>query len=248
MADSNASLPSHRAAVGRPVPPVAPLITEPILTFSATAAAACPPTPLAASEHLWDASQPDAVLLNVYDIMGGSSLLWSIGWGMHHVGVEVYGREYQYGYREQGGGIGAVPPRQARPHIFRASCCVGRTELPPAAVEELIESFSQQDEWLGNHYHVVQHNCIDFAHAFCSALLPPAVRVAQAQQAEAVGLEHTRMEEVEVDGVRHAVPMLIPPYVDRLCRHAARLLPRGTLERLDAADLPFSSVSEASHA
>ncbi|KPA77699.1 hypothetical protein ABB37_07027 [Leptomonas pyrrhocoris] len=227
----------------------APFLSMPAFTTAAPSATAVylPPTPLAASEHLRDASDPRAVLLNVYDIMGGSSFLWSIGCGIHHVGVQVYGKEYQYGYREHGTGIGCVPPRHSPPHIFHQVYCLGRTELNQAAVEELAAAFRSQDGWLGDHYHVVRHNCIDFARAFCEALLPPAVRVAQAQQAENVGLEQGRMEEVEVGGVRHAVPTLIPPHVDRLSRHAARLLPRAALGRLDTTDLPFSSLSEASH-
>lgn len=71
--------------------------------------------------------------------------------------------------------------------------------------------------------------------------------MAQANQAENAGLEKQQMEEVTVDGVRHAVPVLIPPHVGRLSRHAARLLPKGAWERLDAAHLPISSVSEAHH-
>ncbi|KPI85665.1 hypothetical protein ABL78_5286 [Leptomonas seymouri] len=207
------------------------------------AQAYCPPTPLVASEHLRNATEPNAVVLNVYDVMGGNSFLWTIGWGMHHVGVQIYGKEYHYGYCEEGKGIGRVLPRQSPQHIFRESVCIGQTELSATQVEEVAETLMMQDCWLGSRYHIVSHNCIDFAHAFCSLLLPPAVRVAQAQQAELVGLENGRMEEVVVAGVRYMVPVLIPPYVDRLARHAARLLPRFALERLEAADLPLSSVS-----
>ncbi|CAC9455441.1 hypothetical protein, unknown function [Leishmania infantum JPCM5] len=201
--------------------------------------------PLMWIEEVRDASQPNAVFLNVYDVSGSSTLLCSVGWGVHHVGVQVYGKEYQYGHRPIGKGIGSVKPRHSPPHTYREQFFLGQTQLSAFEVEKLVVAFSEKVEWLGNNYHLVKHNCIDFARAFCEALLPPAVRVEQARRAEEAGLpQKMHMVEVEVDGMRHSVPLLIPHHVDRLARYAAHYLPKSSMRSFDRLESSFFSMSE----
>lgn len=204
-----------------------------------------PLTPLASTEAVRYACQPNAVFLNVYDVGGGSGLLWTVGLGVHHVGVQVYGHEFQYGHRPAGKGIGEVELRHSPPHTFREQFFLGHTQLSEAAMLALVAELSDQDEWLGNRYHLVKHNCIVFARAFCALLLPPEVRVAQWRQAQEAGVvADMRMEEVEVDGKRYSVPVLMPHHVDRLNRYAATCLPESSIRSVDRLDSPFMSISE----
>ncbi|CAJ1018191.1 putative PPPDE putative peptidase domain containing protein [Leishmania utingensis] len=185
------------------------------------------------------ARQPNAVFVNVYDILKFNSWLWSVGIGVHHVGIQVYDAEYQFGRCDEGSGVRVVEPRHSSPHIFREQFYVGQTQLSALAVQELVSSFAQSDTWLGSRYHLVKHNCIHFAHAFCEALLPPNVRVAQMRTTLPSMYQCAYMEEVEVDAQRYSLPVLIPPHVDRLSNYAASYLPESVLQMLDSMDNSF---------
>ncbi|KPI85664.1 hypothetical protein ABL78_5285 [Leptomonas seymouri] len=183
--------------------------------------------------------QLNAVFVNVYDVFEANSWLWSVGLGVHHAGIQVYDKEYQYGRCEVGTGVCTVEPRHSPPHIFREQFYIGQTNLSEHAVEELIESFRGNDSWQGSRYHLVKHNCISFAHAFSRALLTPEVRVAQMRAADRASYQNAYMEMVEVDGTQYMVPVLIPPHVDRLCQNALAYLPELALQKLDSMDNPF---------
>ncbi|KAG5510618.1 hypothetical protein JKF63_06916 [Porcisia hertigi] len=185
-----------------------------------------------------EALQPNAVFVNVYDVINFNSLFWSIGFGVHHAGIQVYGKEYQYGGCDEGSGIGVVEPLHALPHTFREQFYLGQTELSALAVQELVANLRQCDTWLGSKYHLVKHNCVHFARALCEALLPPARRVAQMRTAPPFIYKSAYTEEVEVDGQRYTVPVLIPPHVDRLGNYAAAYLPDWALVKLDSSCQP----------
>lgn len=205
------------------------------------------------------ASHPQAVLVNIYDITVANALLWSVGCGVHHVGVQVYGKEYQYGRCDDGEtGIAAVQPRHSPPHVFREQYSIGNTSLSAAAVEELVESMAAQDAWLGTSYHLIHHNCVDFARAFAAALLPAADRVRQhvcqhqmpltvppdagggaaGEQPKSVDATYDGVytELVEVDGRSYSVPVLVPPHADRLRQYAVDYLPLAAQEYLERLD------------
>ncbi|GET86389.1 hypothetical protein, conserved [Leishmania tarentolae] len=187
------------------------------------------------------ARQPNAVFVNVYDITTANSWLWSVGLGVHHAGIQVYGKEYQYGCCEEGNGIRAVEPRHSPPHIFREQFFVGQTPLRALEVQDLVSRLEECGAWQGDKYHLVKHNCIHFAHAFCGALLPPHVRVAQMRAAPPSLYQSAYTEEVEVDGRLYSLPVLIPPHVSRLGNYAAAYLPEAVLQTLHSMGNPFST-------
>lgn len=188
--------------------------------------------------------QPNAVFVNVYDVIENNSLLCSVGLGVHHAGIQVYDKEYQYGGREEGTGISTVEPRHSPPHVFREQFYIGQTDLSEPAVEELVESFRHNDSWMGNKYNLLKHNCVDFAHAFSRALLSPEVRVAQMQAAPKATYESAYMETVVVEGREYTVPVLIPPHVDRLCRLAENCVPGAILDKLGTTIIASVSPGE----
>ncbi|CAC9455422.1 PPPDE2 / PPPDE peptidase domain containing protein [Leishmania donovani] len=210
-----------------------------VTTLSASAGKSDVPVMPAGYEDA--AGQPNAVFVNVYDIMKSNSWLWSVGLGVHHAGIQVYDKEYQYGRCEEGSGVRVVEPRHSPPHIFREQFFVGQTQLSALEVRELVARLEQRDTWQGNKYHLVKHNCIHFAHALCEALLPPHVRVAQMRTALPSTYQSAYMEEVEVDGQQYSLPVLIPPHVSRLGSYAASYLPESVLQLLDSMDNPFST-------
>jgi len=121
---------------------------------------------------------PDLVLLNVYDVgddyvfrrinevsAWGSSL--SMG-GVFHGGVEVYGAEWGYGFRENRSGVSSCIPRANEKHKYRSTVSMGHTRLNKEHVEELLERL--QAEWPGNQYDFIHKNCLSFCNAMCMDL------------------------------------------------------------------------------
>mmetsp|Transcript_62722 Transcript_62722/g.149634 ORF Transcript_62722/g.149634 Transcript_62722/m.149634 type:complete len:632 (-) Transcript_62722:41-1936(-) len=112
------------------------------------------------------------VLLHVYDVGDSSTIKtvngWSssIGGGVYHGGVEVYGTEWSYGFTNTvGTGVSWCVPRAHPHHAYRQTVDMGTTKLSERQVNELLEGL--MDAWLGSAYHLLKHNCLDF----CNALL-----------------------------------------------------------------------------
>jgi hypothetical protein len=91
--------------------------------------------------------------------------------GAFHVGVEVYDVEWSYG---ESGITWDTPNAQAQePHAYYASICMGETPLSVVEVNYLIATLER--EWLGEEYHMLEHNCCNFADALCQDLAGEAL-------------------------------------------------------------------------
>jgi len=114
------------------------------------------------------------VRLNIYDV--GSSTVQKVntvframGVGAFHAAVEVYGQEWSFGYRPDGGsGIFCSRPRQCDLHIYRESVVMGSTLLSELKVHEIMKRMAK--EWPGGNYDVLQRNCCHFSEEFCAKL------------------------------------------------------------------------------
>mmetsp|Transcript_104980 Transcript_104980/g.234341 ORF Transcript_104980/g.234341 Transcript_104980/m.234341 type:complete len:332 (+) Transcript_104980:44-1039(+) len=116
----------------------------------------------------------ELVTLHVYDIARDSrvqlanELFRPVGSGAFHAGVEVYGREWSFGARQDGSGVFACEPRGNESHRYREALSLGSTALSAAEVVAVTTRLAL--EWLGRDYDVVTHNCIHFCDAFAEAL------------------------------------------------------------------------------
>lgn len=68
--------------------------------------------------------------------------------GAYHVGVEVYGDEWQYGYCPHGSGISRIRPRINRDHVYTKSLWMGETGLRRQEIYALLRRV--QDDWQGS--------------------------------------------------------------------------------------------------
>lgn len=119
------------------------------------------------------------VLLHVYDVSQHSSIQWlnsvfanecspvKFG-GMFHVGVEVYGREWMFGYSADGCGIAHTGPLSYGMHHFRETINMGSTELSASEVACVVHALRRA--FPGLSYHLTQRNCCHFADALCQGL------------------------------------------------------------------------------
>jgi hypothetical protein len=112
------------------------------------------------------------VLLNIYDLTpsagGVNNMLYAVGLGLHHSGVEIDGVEYSFA---QGAGIFEQSPKDVPNAIFRESVYMGTILEAPSShvVRRAISDL--RDEFHGDAYHLIRRNCNHFANAFCWVLL-----------------------------------------------------------------------------
>lgn len=119
---------------------------------------------------------PDQVLVNVYEVTASDILdrinkvtateYLTIG-GAFHVGVEVYGREWSYGWGK-GYGVACSVPRVHRRHRFRCTVPMERTPLSDGDVADIIGDLVEL--WPGEGYDWLHRNCCTFANEFTEAL------------------------------------------------------------------------------
>lgn len=108
---------------------------------------------------------PAAVRLNVYDMYWLNDYASTIGFGIFHSGVEVYGTEYAYGgHQFPFSGVFTNQPQDAEElgenFKFRESIYIGETNLSKKAVEKLVKSLG--DDFRGDRYHLITKNCNHF--------------------------------------------------------------------------------------
>jgi len=107
------------------------------------------------------------VLLNVYDLSpSANNVLYNIGLGLHHSGVEIEGVEYSFAH---GAGIFDQPPKEVPNAKFRESIAMGVFNGGSADVRRVLADL--RDEFHGDAYHLLKRNCNHFANALCWALL-----------------------------------------------------------------------------
>ncbi len=104
--------------------------------------------------------QGTKVYLNIYDLSPANDVLYPIGFGFHHSGVEVLGVEYSFA---SGAGIFEATPKLAPNARFRVSLEMGVFEGGP---EELRKAISElRNEFGPDDYHLIRKNCNSFANA-----------------------------------------------------------------------------------
>jgi hypothetical protein len=109
------------------------------------------------------------VQLNIYDLApGANSMLYVVGLGLHHSGVEIDGVEYSFA---QGAGIFEQSPKVVPNAIFRESVYMGAILDAPSSQVVRRAIADLRDEFHGEAYHLIRRNCNHFANAFCWALL-----------------------------------------------------------------------------
>jgi len=114
------------------------------------------------------------VTLHIYDVSNKSTvkqvnaLLNAVGTGAFHGGVEVYGKEWSYGYTKHGTGVFCNAPRGCKMHRYRESVEMGQTSLSRHTVENLIGGLEWT--WQGVQYSVLERNCVTFCDELCRLL------------------------------------------------------------------------------
>lgn len=106
------------------------------------------------------------VHLNVYDLSPANDYLYPIGFGLHHSGVEILGKEYTFA---SGGGVFDHSPGEAPGAKHRERLELGIFEGTSADVNSAISELKSQ--FGPNSYNLITKNCNSFANALVWVLL-----------------------------------------------------------------------------
>lgn len=119
------------------------------------------------------------VFLNVYDVSNGTNIQllnaliahknapFKFG-GVFHAGVEIGGREWTFGFCNDGTGVKWRAPRTDPQHHYRETVRLPNTRLSEAEVEKIVQRLC--NEYMGATYSLLTRNCCHFAEELCQAL------------------------------------------------------------------------------
>lgn len=115
----------------------------------------------------------ETVIVNVYDMHWSNEYISSLGIGVYHTGVEVFGIEYAFGgHPFPISGIFEIAPRDVEElgdqMKFKETLIVGTTDFTPSDIKCIVELLGQQ--FRGDQYHLLNKNCNHFSAAFLQEL------------------------------------------------------------------------------
>ena len=100
------------------------------------------------------------IFVNIYDLVPFNSILYPIGMGFYHTGIEIHGREYTFAAES---GIIDHTPKEDNPNgPFRESIYLGETNKNIGDIIYKLRTYFKNDN-----YNFITKNCNTFCEALC---------------------------------------------------------------------------------
>mmetsp|Transcript_129626 Transcript_129626/g.375428 ORF Transcript_129626/g.375428 Transcript_129626/m.375428 type:complete len:256 (-) Transcript_129626:14-781(-) len=163
------------------------------------------------------------VLLNLYDLSPANDILFSLGLGFHHSGLEIGGREYSFG--SGGSGIFEHAPKDAPGARFRCQIELGSYDGGTKELNQALDDL-RSNGFGSDGYNLLKRNCNHFCNALSWRLLRKSIpayvnRMADIGNCCSCLLPKQLLEDSPVGGKEGATQSFVVPTRASMNRGAA---------------------------
>jgi len=163
-----------------------------------------PPLLVSDSSEIMFTPAPLQIVLNIYDIHQSNSVLYSVGAGFYHTGVEVNGYEYSF----SPSGVLRTRPRLPEFGTLREQMTMGTYNEGMSGINAVISTL-RNSRFQQGAYDTMHLNCNHFSDAFCLATVHQSIPSWVNRMAGMGALATSKPSSADKSGDKMAAPGVV---------------------------------------